>query len=432
MTMVVRWTGQEARALRLARRMSIRAFATHLGISAASIGNWEKRGSDIRLRHETQEILDRDLSGAAAHTRQRFLATLATLTSRRGSDHQVPRSAEESDGPWLDREHGNEQLEELDIGQVFRLVKSVSQEYLHAPPSTVFRKAVHLAESVMRRAQFCDGARSRDFHLAAGYLHAMVGWMAGDCDHLNAARQYNWTAWLCADLAADPTLKAWVLSSMSKTAMWAGEFAQSADLAARGRLYPAIGSVHTMLACQEADALAEGGSAARARQLITAIPCSTGAVSADEVSGLLSCNQTRRINYVTSVLARSGQPEHAARTAMALLDGTDGAHAAQGTLAQLRITAARGYATMGDVELAAHVLGPVLAAPAERRLATVAHRLAQLDRTITTLPSLRAQRSTPALSSAIETYCEGHPAPIAPSTEVPSAAGGVTHEQRPC
>ena len=62
MTTVVRWTGREARALREARRMSVRAFGAHLGVAVSSVGNWEQRGERIRLRGETQEILDRDLS----------------------------------------------------------------------------------------------------------------------------------------------------------------------------------------------------------------------------------------------------------------------------------------------------------------------------------------------------------------------------------
>ncbi len=73
---VVRWTGREARALRQARRMSVRAFAAHLGVAVASVANWEQRGTAIRLRHDTQEILDRDLLSASDDVRTRFEADL--------------------------------------------------------------------------------------------------------------------------------------------------------------------------------------------------------------------------------------------------------------------------------------------------------------------------------------------------------------------
>ncbi|MCM3886827.1 DNA-binding transcriptional regulator [Frankia sp. R82] len=75
---VTRWSGRETRALREARRMSVRAFAAHLGVAVASVSNWERRGTGIRLRDETLEILDRDLDLASEDVRVRFDAALTT------------------------------------------------------------------------------------------------------------------------------------------------------------------------------------------------------------------------------------------------------------------------------------------------------------------------------------------------------------------
>lgn len=92
---VPRWTGREARAIREARRMSVRAFAAHLGVAPGSVSNWEARREVIRLRGETQEILDRDLSRASDDVRQRFAALLG------GDDRGTPATATAStvDGP---------------------------------------------------------------------------------------------------------------------------------------------------------------------------------------------------------------------------------------------------------------------------------------------------------------------------------------------
>ncbi|WP_161934780.1 hypothetical protein [Frankia sp. R43] len=57
--------------------MSVRSFAAHLGVAVASVSNWERRGELIRLRDETQEILDRDLGIAGEDVRVRFAAALA-------------------------------------------------------------------------------------------------------------------------------------------------------------------------------------------------------------------------------------------------------------------------------------------------------------------------------------------------------------------
>ena len=87
---VARWTGREAAALRLARRMSVRAYAAHLGVSAATISNWHIRAEHARLRTETQRMLDVDLAQAPADVQERFQAILA------GKDVSRPRSGREA------------------------------------------------------------------------------------------------------------------------------------------------------------------------------------------------------------------------------------------------------------------------------------------------------------------------------------------------
>lgn len=77
MVVTPRWTGLEAAALRQARRMSIRAYAAHLGISPATVANWDSRGQLARLNTETQQLLDIDLSRASADVQHRFSAALA-------------------------------------------------------------------------------------------------------------------------------------------------------------------------------------------------------------------------------------------------------------------------------------------------------------------------------------------------------------------
>ena len=64
MTTVPRWTGAETKALRQAMRLSIRAFAAHLGVDARTVNKWEARGSTITLRPDTQALMDTALSRA--------------------------------------------------------------------------------------------------------------------------------------------------------------------------------------------------------------------------------------------------------------------------------------------------------------------------------------------------------------------------------
>ena len=75
---VGRWTGHESRALREALRMSIRAFAEHLGVSKATVSGWENR-NPMPLRLATQEVLDQALALADAEAKTRFALLLRDL-----------------------------------------------------------------------------------------------------------------------------------------------------------------------------------------------------------------------------------------------------------------------------------------------------------------------------------------------------------------
>jgi transcriptional regulator with XRE-family HTH domain len=78
MVVAPRWTGLEAAALRKARRMSVRAYAAHLGVSAATVANWDNRGELARLNTETQQMLDIDLERAPDDVQQRFTSAFAS------------------------------------------------------------------------------------------------------------------------------------------------------------------------------------------------------------------------------------------------------------------------------------------------------------------------------------------------------------------
>lgn len=76
---VVQWTGREARLLRRAMRLGQREFAAMLGISHTAVANYERpnRRDTIRLRHETQQMLDTVLARAGEEVRDRFQAAVA-------------------------------------------------------------------------------------------------------------------------------------------------------------------------------------------------------------------------------------------------------------------------------------------------------------------------------------------------------------------
>jgi transcriptional regulator with XRE-family HTH domain len=76
------WTGVEARRLRLARRMSVREFAAHLGVTDRIVSRWEAGGYKMRPREVNQAALDESLKRCTAEERQRFRHMGADATVR--------------------------------------------------------------------------------------------------------------------------------------------------------------------------------------------------------------------------------------------------------------------------------------------------------------------------------------------------------------
>jgi len=72
MSTVPQWTGREIRALRAARRMSVRAFAEHLGVSDRMVSRWEAAPETARPRSVNQAALDTSLATCSKATRARF------------------------------------------------------------------------------------------------------------------------------------------------------------------------------------------------------------------------------------------------------------------------------------------------------------------------------------------------------------------------
>jgi transcriptional regulator with XRE-family HTH domain len=69
---VQRWSGREVRALREAKRMSIREFAKHLGVTDRMVSKWEAGARNIHPRPVNQEALDTSLARCSDDVQARF------------------------------------------------------------------------------------------------------------------------------------------------------------------------------------------------------------------------------------------------------------------------------------------------------------------------------------------------------------------------
>jgi tetratricopeptide (TPR) repeat protein len=66
------WTGREAKALRRALRLSVRAFADDLGVAVRTVTKWESFGAETTPRPHMQAVLDTTLARADADAKLRF------------------------------------------------------------------------------------------------------------------------------------------------------------------------------------------------------------------------------------------------------------------------------------------------------------------------------------------------------------------------
>lgn len=74
MVTVRRWTGREARLLREALRMTLRDFASYLGVSDRAVSKWEAGADGYVPRSESQALLDTALARSSDDVQARFAA----------------------------------------------------------------------------------------------------------------------------------------------------------------------------------------------------------------------------------------------------------------------------------------------------------------------------------------------------------------------
>jgi tetratricopeptide (TPR) repeat protein len=236
------WTGQEASALRHAHRMSIRAYAQHLGVAVATVANWDARGPHARLRTETQQLLDTDLARATNEVRNRFAEILAVdadaTASRRpaatgglSTTRAASLSADDAPAPpqplalWAPDE-------DLSLAVPARTGRRIGRSQVRDLSARAHR--LRLADDVLAGGDLIATAL-RDLRAALrlyrdsahtevvgravlaqiSELAQITGWIASDAGlHALAERVYR-TGVSAARHAGDPTLAANLLSSLA-------------------------------------------------------------------------------------------------------------------------------------------------------------------------------------------------------------------------
>jgi transcriptional regulator with XRE-family HTH domain len=143
---VEKWTGAEAEALRLALRMSVRDFASHLGIAARTVSYWSSRGQTITPLPETQEILDAALDAAPAEAHRRFQDRIAASFA---VDVASGRTAFYDGAELADWGEDLERAQAATAQQHFALADRLLSRWLSRPPPPDGRDAELYARSLL-------------------------------------------------------------------------------------------------------------------------------------------------------------------------------------------------------------------------------------------------------------------------------------------
>ncbi|MEV7815552.1 XRE family transcriptional regulator [Streptomyces flaveolus] len=292
---------------------------------------------------------------------------------------------------------------DIALEQLMAETRALASDYLTSEPLALFTRTRALRDRVFSLLEGHQYPRqSADLYVCAGYLCGLLAWMSSDLGQLRDAETQGRTAWLCAELAGQNDLRAWVLSTRSKVAFWDGRHRDAIAFARRGATYRTSGTVAVLLACQEADAWSELGAGDEALTSMARAGEARSTVSGpDMIGGVFACQPAREENYAAAVNLRVGRPADALRAAdkaLALLAAQP--VRAYGTEAQIHISQAAAHLATGEAEGALEALAPVLALPPDQRMAPVARRLSELTAGIS-----RGGVAATGLRAAIEDWC---------------------------
>lgn len=238
MITVRHWSGHEARALRLALRLSVRVFAECLGVAVRTVSKWEAGGLAIVPRPEAQAILDTALGRADAATQQRFVQLCGTASTRattNGFDDPDAESVE------LIRRLASSDLAADTLDQLDELVERLAVEYFTVAPGELRRRALTWRRYV---ATLLDGhvtlrERSR-LYLVAGWLTGLIA--EASLALGEGAQVHCTTALSLAREVGHAGLAGWVHGTQAQVALHAGDAPAAATFAEAGAAVAPLGS----------------------------------------------------------------------------------------------------------------------------------------------------------------------------------------------
>ncbi|MGH3961792.1 MAG: hypothetical protein ACRDRY_00830 [Pseudonocardiaceae bacterium] len=267
----------------------------------------------------------------------------------------------------------------------------IATTYTNRPVYPIF---VELRALRNRAFELLEGRQypeqSRELYLVAGVLCGVLANASFDLGWLPAAETQARTAFLCAELAGNNALRAWVRGTQSLVAYWDERPRAAVELAADGwRYVPETGTARVRLAAIEAraharlrDQRATENALARAEQARDEVR------GADEPGGMLTFPPAKQSFYTATARLWLGGPdsytdaERDAAHAIELYEADPLEQRRLGELCLARLDLAAARLGRDDLDGAAEQLQRVLTIATQRRTDSVARRLHQVGRAL--------------------------------------------------
>lgn len=239
---VTNWTGVEIRAIRAdALRITQAELAEHLGFTESVVRKWEKRGATITLANQHAAALDTLLARLDPDQRCRFESTQSAVSR---PAPPVSEPFDRSDAIVGRLQHLAELSGDGDLVDGLSLALSeIINRYETEGPRHLAGEVQELRQRVnLLLEQRRHPAHVEQLHRISARLSGVLAYMAVNCGRFGSARMYCREAQVLASLIEDREMLAWVKSTESFCAYYAGDFVRSAKLAEEGIALAGSGS----------------------------------------------------------------------------------------------------------------------------------------------------------------------------------------------
>lgn len=264
------------------------------------------------------------------------------------------------------------------LAQLQDEVRRLAAAYPRLPLPTLLGDLVELQDTTFRILEHgrVRPSQAKELYLLAGMTSGMLAKASHDVGDPRAAMMQARTAYICAENADHPSLRAWVRGMQSLINYWAGRPQEAARYAALGASIEenVRGSTAIWLACLEARAYAILGDAPKARAAATRADAARDALRPDDLDaygGLLTFPRVRQLYYVAETVVHLGDDprgaEEQAAAAVAAYRDAAPEDWAFGDEAGAHTILALSRIGTGELDGAVEAVRPVLDLPFEQR-----------------------------------------------------------------